>query len=386
MAKLSFKTLYDSVIESELCCFCGTCVSVCPEKCIEFSEKGPELVKSCSECGQCIIACPGYSVPLSMLNDAVFDRKPTENENTVGLGITISDHNLVSADTQIQNSGYTGGKLTALLAYLLEKKKIDGAIVSDCGEWSPYPHFAWPKIATTREELIQCAGSKYMFSPNMMLLDEIAKNDRLSSVAFVGVGCQIQGLRKLAMFGGTYRKLCEKISYVFGLFCGSVMLAPDDVIRLVAKLCQAAPEDIDKIDFRCVPGQAQFTLKYEVTLKNGQKKDRKILANDLFYIITLLNQWYRCRMCMDYSAEFADISFGGVHIISRTITGENLMQQAIADNILVSQNSPERCNFERYAHQTDAFMIRLKKKFNRKRIKGQEKREKPVPKYELNVF
>ncbi len=49
------------------CDFCGTCVGVCPENCIELSET--ELIIDhpiCTRCNKCIWICPV---------DALFDEK-----------------------------------------------------------------------------------------------------------------------------------------------------------------------------------------------------------------------------------------------------------------------------------------------------------------------
>lgn len=382
---MAFKILYESVIKNKLCCFCGACVAVCPENCIAFFGSGPKLESHCTECGKCVEACPGNGAPLTKLMDAVLQREETEDEKKGGLGAIIEDRNLVSADPEILNIGYTGGKVTALLAYLIENRKIDGAIVTASGDSTPYPHFAWPRIAETKKAILQCGGSKYMFSPNLMLLKELAENDDLKSVAFVGLGCHVMGIRKLQLLGDDYRHLVEKISYVFGLFCGRAMLPSDDFLMLVAKLCETTVEEIDSVNFHRVPEETRFMVKYEVRLKNGQIKSREILIDHLFYMISLLDQWHRCRMCLDYASEFADVSFGGTHIISRTPTGEQLVQNALADGILVPQTERFRLAFEENAHKMDSFMIRLKKTYNLRRIKKNVKKRQPVPEFEENI-
>jgi ferredoxin len=46
-------------IKNDLCDFCGTCVSVCPEDAIELLEA--RLVidqEKCSECKKCVKVCP----------------------------------------------------------------------------------------------------------------------------------------------------------------------------------------------------------------------------------------------------------------------------------------------------------------------------------------
>lgn len=382
---MSYKLLFKSVIQNKLCCFCGACVAVCPQGSLAFLENGPRLVKPCLECCRCVAACPGHGAPLNKLIDTIFHRKPTDDEEKFGLGLMIEDRNLVSADPEILKTGYTGGKVTTLLTYLLKTKKIDGAIVTTCGDSAPYPHFAWPKVAKTREELLQCSGSKYMFSPTLMTLRDVAEDNQIHSIAFVGIGCHVMGIRKLQVLGESYKHLVKKISYVFGLFCGATMLSSEDFMRLVATLCDTDVNQIDYVDFNYVPKHTRFTVEYTVRLKNGRTKSRKIWIDDLFYMITMLEQWSRCRMCMDYAAEFADISFGGAHIISRTTIGEQLMQNAISEGILAPPSGQFRNIFAKNAQKTDAFMIRLKKKFNLRRIKKYSKKHQPVPEFDISI-
>lgn len=383
---MSFHILYESVIQSKLCCFCGACVAVCPHDCIVFREKGPQLVNPCEECGKCMDACPGFGAPLAEITDSVFHRKLTAEEEKRGFGNVINDRNLVSTDPVFLQKGYNGGKVTALLDYLLKKNKIDGAIVASSGDAAPYPCFCWPEIAQNRSALLQCSGSKYMFSPNLMPLKEIAHDSRFRSIAFVGVGCHAMGLRKLQFLGGSYRPLIEKISYVFGLFCSGPLLSPEDFMRMVAKFCRTNVEDIDAIEFHRIIEDSKFNVEYSARLKNKEIRSRKIWINDLFFMMRLLDQWPRCGMCMDYSAEFADISFGAAHIISRTQTGEQLIREAVADGIFTVP--PEDFlgkDFQKNAIDTDEKMIRAKKTFNLKRIKKNIRKQIPAPDFGMNI-
>lgn len=379
---MSYAELVKSVIQNKLCCYCGACVAVCQDNCLVFSGNGPKLEKACTECGRCIAACPGYGAPLSELENVVFNRQITNEEKASGLGAVIEDRNLVSADPEIVRKGYTGGKVTALLTHMLETGKIDGAVVTACGDATPYPHFSWPRIATSKEELLSCAGSKYMFSPNLAMLKDVANDDNLRSVVFVGLGCHIMGLRKLQLLGDAFKPLVEKISYSFGLFCGRTMMTAEDFLRLVSKLCDTTIEEIQTVHYHRIQDNNQFLVEYEVRLKNGEKKSRKLMVDDLFHLLTLQEIWHRCRMCLDYAADFADISFGGIHIISRTHKGEQLIQEAVADGILAPHSEYFGQNFEDNARKTDDFMIRLKKRHNVKRLKKYQKQQIPVPRFE----
>jgi coenzyme F420 hydrogenase subunit beta len=316
--------------------------------------------------------------PLKKLDRQVFGREQTEEEEKKGLGLYITDRNLVSTNKEIQGKGYTGGKLTATLAYLLENKEIDAAIISQWGSASPYPWVSWPVIASTREGVIKGAGSKYVFSPNLMALAEAAHREDIKSIAIVGLGCHIQGLRKLEHLGMPYADLVKKVKYTFGLYCGAPMVGKEDFLAYIAELNEASPQDIVNVDFKRV--SKEFDIAFTVDLKNGERKVKKLNIMRLFEIIGRYPRWNRCRFCTDYAAEYADISFGGVHVTCRTGKGEDLINRAVADGWLAPSEPNELA--DKGAESIDQSMVRIKKVKNIQRIHEYMRQGKPVPNYD----
>jgi coenzyme F420 hydrogenase subunit beta len=377
MQEGTFDQLKNQVIDTQLCIYCGQCCAVCSTGCISFKDSGPELDGECVACGQCIDACPGLGAPLKKLDMQVFGREQTEEEEKKGLGIYISDRNLVSADKKIQEKGYTGGKMTALLAYLLKNKEVDAAIVSQWGGASPYPWVSWPAIAATREDVIKGAASKYVFSPNLMALGEVADREDIKSVAIVGLACHMQGLRKLELLGAPYADLAKKVKYTLGLYCGAPMVGKEDFLTYIAELNGVSPQDIASVDFKRV--SKEFDIAFDVDLKNGEKRVNRMHIMNLFEIIGRYPRWNRCRFCTDYAAEYADISFGGVHVTCRTPKGEDLVNRAVADGCLVLAEPDEMA--EQGAKAVDKSNARIKKVKNIDRINKYRGQGKPVPDY-----
>ncbi len=376
-AKSTFQDLKTRVIDPQLCLFCGACVAVCPVKCLEFGADGPKQVADCTACGLCLPACPGAGAPHGEFDRVFLGRSRTEEEDRSGFGIRLEEYNLVSRDNEIHARGYTGGKLTAVLEHLLRTGKIDGAIVSTWGETSPFPWFAWPRVATDRQTLLAAAGSKYVFSPNLLALAEVAQRDDIQSVAFVGLGCHIQGLRKMILAGKPYARLTRKVKYLFGLYCGAPMVARDDFLQYVAELTEVPAETIKSVDFKRV--SAEFDVAFEVVDTEGGVARRTIHLLELFGILSPYPRWPRCNLCTDYSAEFADISFGGVHVTTRTQIGEEVIQNARAENILTAYAGDE--NFPQMAAQVDKMLAKIKKGTNRRNIEERLNEDKPAPAY-----
>lgn len=47
------------IINDNKCDFCGCCVGVCPENCIELYEAKIKIIHEiCTDCGKCVWVCP----------------------------------------------------------------------------------------------------------------------------------------------------------------------------------------------------------------------------------------------------------------------------------------------------------------------------------------
>ncbi|MDE7169991.1 MAG: 4Fe-4S dicluster domain-containing protein, partial [Mucispirillum sp.] len=71
-----FKELKDTVIDKQLCCFCGTCIGVCPSEYIGYKDEN--IVnndnKKCIDCKMCIKVCPGKDFDYMGMNEKLFNR------------------------------------------------------------------------------------------------------------------------------------------------------------------------------------------------------------------------------------------------------------------------------------------------------------------------
>ena len=99
-----------------------------------------------------------------------------------------------STDKRIQEVAQDGGIASALLIYALENNIIEGAVVAgDPGDdWVPIP-----EIATTADEILSAAGTKYSMSPNVWGIKEAARQHGIESIGTVVTPCQMQGILRL---------------------------------------------------------------------------------------------------------------------------------------------------------------------------------------------
>ena len=168
----SFINLNEDIISKDLCTACGACKGICPVKAIDFKNKYnkciPTLVDKCIECGMCYNVCPGggvnYTELLSLRNQLSGEKKQN------------GDHSYFlahSEDELIWKNSASGGFVTTLLLYALEKKIITHAAVV-----TNDPHSPWlPKVVltNTKDGINKAMQSKYCIIPTLEILQEIKK-------------------------------------------------------------------------------------------------------------------------------------------------------------------------------------------------------------------
>jgi len=312
---LSFGNLLTKVVLAEKCVGCSACVSVCPVSCLEYVEGKPKLVKKCANCGICVIVCPRYESTLPSLEESVFgrQRKP-EEEFGVYRRIVIAQAN----DNKILQGCQDGGVVTTLLTYALENGVIDGAAVSGVRQDKPF--YPVPRLVTTPEEVLECAGTRYTYSPNLIAFQE-GVNQNKKNLAFVGTPCQIHALRKIEWL---LLKYVNPLKFTIGLLCTESFTYEGLMEKHIQGELGINLSDIQKINIKA---------KLLVTTKSGEEK-----------IIPLkeAKQYTRkgCTICQDFSSELADISVGGLGLsgwtftILRTKKGEELFDSAVRKGFL----------------------------------------------------
>jgi len=256
----------------------------------------------------------------SELEQSIFGRKRKKDEE---FGVYRSIVVAKATDKKILEVCQDGGVVTALLKYAFENGIIDGAAVS--GVSLNKPLFSVPKLVTTAEEALECAGTRYTYSPNLVAFREGIKKN-LKSIAFVGTPCQILGIRKIAKRSDDY-----PLNFTVGLLCTESFDYQGLVEEHIRGKLGINLEDVTQVNIKG---------KILVTTKSGETtgiplKDAK--------------QYMRpaCSVCVDFSSEFADISVGGLGLngwtftILRTLKGEKLFNDAVKKGYLETRSINE---------------------------------------------
>lgn len=380
--KHDFHQLLRDVIEPGLCVRCGLCIGVCPVQVLKLNdERYPKLQGSCIACDACNACCPGGDVDYPALSRQTFG---TEYDPMNLTGVVKNMFVAHAAEYKIRAAGNSGGAVTGLLLFLLKTGIINGAIVVGMDPQKPY--LSKGILATSPEEILASAKSKYQITPAMEVMQILRKNH--GRFAVVGLPCQIHGLRKLEQVSP---ELFKKIHCILGLFC-HYNLEPGAIADII-RLKGIRPSDISAFAYRSTPRPGKFIA----TLKNGTT--RMLFSIHIRTAINALFGLYsakRCNICYDAFAEFADLSFGDFWaddyssnlskmkqcniVYERTPKGAEIIGQAVAAKALYAQKLPPDRNSKRLLE-----MARGKKQKAIALLQYQALHDKKVPRYHFDI-
>jgi coenzyme F420 hydrogenase subunit beta len=256
---------------------------------------------------------------MSELERLVFGREKVKEEV---FGIYKQIMMAQTTDEEIMNVCQDGGVVTTLLIHALEEGIIDGAVLS--GKDKRNPLNAIPKLATTKDEILECAGTRYTYSPNMLAFKEGVRK-KLKNLAFVGTPCQIHAVRKIQLY--SLRKYSKILSFTIGLFCSECFTYNGLVENLIKLTLQIDPSEVKSLNIK---GKLLVTTKSgeirKISLKEIKKYARNCVTN-----------------CSDFSSELADLSVGGLGLKNWTLTivrsekGEELINKANSEKLFKTQ-------------------------------------------------
>ncbi len=320
----SFDDLVLEIHELGICGECGGCVSFCSAAdlgAIKMSEDGPPQYidkDNCLHCGICYLICPEIHELNKELNERYKFKLPIGNWLKIVTG--------KATNLEIQKAGTDGGVVTSILIAMLENNLIDGALVSK--RINPFQRE--PFLATTKEELIEAAGTKFdlkghisglgqynTFVPTISRLRYVLDRD-LMNIAVVGVPCQIHSIRKMQELSILPAHI---IKYTLGLFCYENFKFDETARKKMEERFDFFFNDIEKMNIK----------DYLIIYLKGKDQPLYIELSELHDIMR-----HACSVCENFSNFYSDISFGGLGSkdgfttsIIRTDLGEKIYKLAI---------------------------------------------------------
>ncbi len=214
----------------------------------------------------------------------------------------------------------SGGAVTALLMYLLEKREVDAIIAAKRIKGLKGDIV----IAHNKEELLKAAGNRWDVIPFASSLRRKIEKEDLRSFAIVCLPCQAQFLSQMRDFPLLDTDFGERIKFIFSLFCVGTFAFETflDYLRIRHNL---EPEEIEEI----------FLKGDHLEIKCEDKKINIPLKEAQAYLQK------GCLVCADYTGVWSDISAGVVKeepnwtlLISRNRRADELILKAREEGVI----------------------------------------------------
>ena len=346
---IAFDDLNRSIISQGFCTLCGACEAACPVHAIRMEENMLRY-DDCSNfldfCPICYDICP-HTEPL-LMEAMKFVADAPIRRSTVGYYRRILLAQAV--DPKIREISHSGGVVTTLLTQAMEDGIIDSAIISEAEPYAPLK--LKPQISLVPDDVLSAVDSKFSASSVARAFGNAVREYGKAKIAFVGVPHQVLAIRKLEAWE---HKIMSSLEVIIGLFCLWVF-SLNQLLSFLEKEFGVQHSDIVRMD---------LAEKYNV------HTSQKVIEVPIEQIMpNILN---KCKTCMDFTSEFADISVGGAAplrewstVIIRTEKGEELFRSVLEKEAVRTMKIEE---------QSDVLTHLLSMAMRKKMIALQEVRE-----------
>ncbi len=319
-------TRADQVVRSKLCMGCGACMAVCLHdaiRLIDYDEFGlrPAIDESkCAKCGMCVKVCPGI-----YLKTPDFD-KISSDQFSQEWGNVLEIWEGYAADNEIRFNGASGGIVTALSLYTIEKNKSD-AVLHICAD-PKNPLSNTVVLSRSRNELMRGTGSRYSPAAVCSYISKITKDD--GKFTFVGKPCDTAGLFKISKIK---QYIKSQIRLSISIFCAGSPTTKG-TYALLNKM-GVSPCDVEQIRYR------GFGWPGLTTVNTTDGRSKQINYEQAWGGILSDYGQFRCSICSDSTGEFSDIACGdGWHrkdkdnlgwslIVIKSENGRSILKEAI---------------------------------------------------------
>jgi coenzyme F420 hydrogenase subunit beta len=327
------------VLDANCCIGCGLCASLAPEAIsMTMAETGYLRPVQTADVSSTVNAsimqhCPGISI----------DAAATTIENDVLWGPIVSSRTGHATDITLRKHASSGGVISALATHLVESKAVDFVVQVTASETSPIDNVTVRNI--NAETIYEAAGSRYAPSAPLEKLFEYLSQP--GKFALVGKPCDIAALRSLAKVD---TRIDKKIPYMISFFCAGIPSRKAS-LRIVNEL-GFQESQLKKFSYRG-DGWPGFA-----TAETNDGRSAKMTYAKSWGNILSPQVQFRCKICPDGSGGQADIVCGDAWesdergyptfteidgrslLITRTHRGEELVQMAVAQNVIAASDLP----------------------------------------------
>jgi coenzyme F420 hydrogenase subunit beta len=324
------------VAARQLCTGCGVCAYLAPDqiRMIDVPEHGRRPLPIAAVTGgaaAALASCPGAALAHPRRGPG-----PGEIAEVRALwGPIRAMWEGYAADPDIRFAGSSGGAITALAAFCIERLGMSGAL--HIGARADVPYLNETRFSTTRDGLMAATGSRYAPASPCDRLDLIEGAE--SPAVFVGKPCDVAAARMAAQ---TRPALADRLGLTIAFFCAGTP-STRGTLEMLARL-DVEPTDATSVRYRGQgwPGRARVTAAGD-----PPERDRSLSYDQSWGEILQRHRQWRCYLCVDHTGEFADISVGDAWhrpiagdpgrslVLARTERGVRIVEQAIRAGVLV---------------------------------------------------
>jgi coenzyme F420 hydrogenase subunit beta len=251
----------------------------------------------CGGCSDCLDACPGQQTGAPESEMELFGRVRTREERWLGIYRRLVRAR--SLDRDIYQRSASGGCATSLLLAVHQYMHLDYLVVAGRD-----PHRRWmaaSMVCRTRDDLLKSTQSTYQLFAHLRVLKDLYERDPRATIAFVGLPCQVQALRKLQRMSGPIAEYARsKVKLIVEIACSSNTL-PEATERLITDRLHLPLADVSDVRFRDGDYPGDFVVE-------TKSKDRHRL--EFWTIVEFLKDYktHRCLSCGDWMSGLADLS------------------------------------------------------------------------------
>jgi len=288
------------VVSRGLCVSCGACVSAAPAGSMRLvlDEKlgifVPEIIDTERARGDGVEfdVCPGKGLAIKKMASELYGPCSYASFELGRYRFAIAAH---TTNQRILENASSGGVMTDISVFLIEKNLVDGVTASRFVYGAPGPRTE-AFIAHSLEELISAQGSKYCPTTTNQLVRKCLETG--GHYLFIGTPCQIGALRL-----GIQQepRLADIFPYTMANFCGGYrdFRALD---RIVSSL-GVEPSELDSFRFRGggQPGSMLGRTRKGMTICEPYPAYGRR---------SVIPRQKRCWYCVDGTGELADFACG----------------------------------------------------------------------------
>src|SRR5688572_13824239 len=202
------------IVDWRLCVGCGACTYICPEQKISLVDAVDEGIRpivsdeNCSNCRLCLEVCPGFE------NDHrhLLQRSGIDHSVAQEFGPVLEIWEGHAQDEELRHRGSSGGAITALALYCLEREGMHGVLHLQGDPEDPVRNRT--AFSQSRKELLNGTGSRYAPGSVCDGLDRIESAP--APCVFIGQPSEVTALRKTQRLRPV---LDQKVGLAISFFC-----------------------------------------------------------------------------------------------------------------------------------------------------------------------